>query len=258
MMIAARNAFLMGGGKPTARDYVQDGLMAMWDGIENAGWGVHDASATVWKDLIASSNLTIANTAFWTGGCCLANSAAHTLAYRGFDADAVLARYCQIESVFASDNATPTTYGSIIVSANFSNTSADSVSVAVENQTAGLPLNLRFWQGRRGVALAQWQTPLSVSLAKGATSANITYAFINGAAISSFTNTNSGGVGGVVGLTIGGQYAGNRQGGRAFHGKVYTVRLYSRALTADEVAANYAVDAARFGFSPLWRGEANG
>ena len=37
---------------PTARDYVQDGLIAMWDGIENAGWGVHDASATVWKDLI--------------------------------------------------------------------------------------------------------------------------------------------------------------------------------------------------------------
>lgn len=35
----------------TARDYVQDGLVAMWDGIENAGWGVHDPNATVWKDL---------------------------------------------------------------------------------------------------------------------------------------------------------------------------------------------------------------
>lgn len=42
---------------PTARDYVQDGLIAMWDGIENAGWGVHDAAATVWKDLIGSNNL---------------------------------------------------------------------------------------------------------------------------------------------------------------------------------------------------------
>jgi hypothetical protein len=28
----------------TAKDYVQDGLVAMWDGIENAGWGVHDES----------------------------------------------------------------------------------------------------------------------------------------------------------------------------------------------------------------------
>ena len=39
-------------GMPTAKDYVQDGLVTMWDGIENAGWGVHDAVATSWVDLI--------------------------------------------------------------------------------------------------------------------------------------------------------------------------------------------------------------
>lgn len=37
---------------PTARDYIQDGLVAMWDGIENAGWGIHDPNATTWIDLI--------------------------------------------------------------------------------------------------------------------------------------------------------------------------------------------------------------
>ena len=36
----------------TARSYVQDGLVAMWDGIENAGWGVHDNNATNWVDLV--------------------------------------------------------------------------------------------------------------------------------------------------------------------------------------------------------------
>ena len=36
----------------TARDYVQDGLVAMWDGIENAGYGIHDTNATTWKNLI--------------------------------------------------------------------------------------------------------------------------------------------------------------------------------------------------------------
>ena len=40
---------------PTARDYVQDGLIAMWDGIENAGWGLHDPNATEWKQLMTSS-----------------------------------------------------------------------------------------------------------------------------------------------------------------------------------------------------------
>ena len=29
---------------PTAQDYVQDGLIHQWDGIENAGVGLHDAT----------------------------------------------------------------------------------------------------------------------------------------------------------------------------------------------------------------------
>lgn len=35
----------------TAKDYIQDGLIAMWDGIENAGWGVHDEGASAWLNL---------------------------------------------------------------------------------------------------------------------------------------------------------------------------------------------------------------
>ena len=36
----------------TAADYVQDGLVAMWDGIENAWWGVHDDNLSDWISLI--------------------------------------------------------------------------------------------------------------------------------------------------------------------------------------------------------------
>lgn len=43
MLIANRNGMLVKGGY-TARDYVQDGLIAMWDGEWNAGPGVHDAA----------------------------------------------------------------------------------------------------------------------------------------------------------------------------------------------------------------------
>ena len=50
MLIGMRNAMLAGAGL-SAKSYIQDGLVAMWDGIENAGWGVHDPNATVWKDL---------------------------------------------------------------------------------------------------------------------------------------------------------------------------------------------------------------
>ena len=37
---------------PTAADYIQDGLVAMWDGIENVDWDIHDSDATSWVDLV--------------------------------------------------------------------------------------------------------------------------------------------------------------------------------------------------------------
>ena len=45
-----------GGGVPTARDYVQDGLIAMLDVIENSGFGTNDANTTVWVDLSGNGN----------------------------------------------------------------------------------------------------------------------------------------------------------------------------------------------------------
>ena len=36
---------------PCARNYVQDGLAGIYDGIENVGWGTHNPSATSWVDL---------------------------------------------------------------------------------------------------------------------------------------------------------------------------------------------------------------
>ena len=56
MIIGARTGAWAKSGY-TARDYVQDGLIAMWDGIENAGWGVHDPNTTVWKDLVGGFDL---------------------------------------------------------------------------------------------------------------------------------------------------------------------------------------------------------
>lgn len=37
---------------PTAADYIQDGLIALWDGIENYDWGVNVQGSRTWYDLI--------------------------------------------------------------------------------------------------------------------------------------------------------------------------------------------------------------
>ena len=55
----------------TAKSYIQDGLVAHWDGIENAGYALHDDSTNVWTDLkgfcdlkVVNSNSTWASDAF--------------------------------------------------------------------------------------------------------------------------------------------------------------------------------------------------
>ena len=60
MMVGARvGAWAnIGGGVPTARDYVQDGLVRMFDGIENDGYGKHDANMSTWRELVTDTMLS--------------------------------------------------------------------------------------------------------------------------------------------------------------------------------------------------------
>lgn len=75
MNLGARTAMWSGGAKfPTARDYVQDGLEGLWDGIENAGWGIHDSNATTWVDLTGKFTNTITiGSGGWTANSKVSN-----------------------------------------------------------------------------------------------------------------------------------------------------------------------------------------
>lgn len=50
--------------------YITDGLVAMWDGEWNAGGGVHDASATVWKDIVGNTDLNVRSSPIWGDQFC--------------------------------------------------------------------------------------------------------------------------------------------------------------------------------------------
>ena len=51
----------------TSASYVQDGLIAQWDGIDNVGTGTHDPTATTWKDLKGTNDLIIVDGLHATG-----------------------------------------------------------------------------------------------------------------------------------------------------------------------------------------------
>ena len=70
MMLGARTAAWAkaGGSMPTAKDYVQDGLIAMFDLKENAGLGVYDESATKWTNLATGLPASDSGFIFTPGG----------------------------------------------------------------------------------------------------------------------------------------------------------------------------------------------
>ena len=49
----------------TAASYVQDGLLSQYDGIENYGYGTHDDSIALWKDLKGGRDATIQGDCYW-------------------------------------------------------------------------------------------------------------------------------------------------------------------------------------------------
>ena len=216
--------------KPTARDYVQDGLIAMWDGIENAGWGVHDANATVWKDLIGEINAekTQPSDLRWQGDCIAVNSGYFKSVIGDRMLDAFMNDNVTIEVVCDSQN---TAYGHMF-----------SIGGGVREE---------YWVGYN----------LNPYITYGSTSFNQIITGLKKIGRCTHTFTFDKGVAKIYTL---GELNGQKSdvtvsarpnassvvklfGDRTFTGFGCCVRVYNRALTADEIAHNYAIDKARFG-----------
>lgn len=214
---------------PTARDYVQDGLVTMWDGIENAGWGVHDESATVWKDLVGVNDLVMGTNTFSSDhAVCTVRMNAKALAqYIGTGKESTV-EYV----VMFPDDSYKDTGGVLMVDYQIINnwiTNNDRYTVYGffnGNPYVNISLNTRF----------------SSSVSCGdidASGVNLPIVYSNGEFVRSATRATS--IRNATNFWVGqGHYGGNGRN------NIHSVRIYSRALTAEEIAANYAVDKARF------------
>lgn len=237
-MLAMRQILLgpRGGAKvPTARDYIQNGLIAMWDGIENVGYGTHDDNATSWVDLtgggadwlLKDSNTTqvfevgadyvkILNGVAFTGrGHCTASWASSN--------DIVT-----FEFVF--DN---TDFDSA------SNTMAKMVSFGVGSGNWDQTIHLKgmdfanYAYNRYGqVTLSENQNAISFDI-------GVQAVLLNGQTVMSINRT-------FGGYTYGAPVLGAYAATAAIGVKIKSMRLYGRSLTDAERLANYAIDKARF------------
>ena len=219
--------------KKTARNYVQDGLVAMWDGIENAGWGVHDNSATTWKDLIGGHVLNVDNGGSWADDCLVCDGTRRGAYGNNLTGGAPLVVEAVVQATTASS------WRILWHQGEWRDGLRLTRCLVFYNPT-------QLW-----LASAYGYTDVSTTIANKTTihidyaSSGISHLSINGsdAAFStgatSWYNTDGGNV-----FAFGG--ASSTSANYALACKIYSFRLYSRALTADEIAHNYAVDKERF------------
>ena len=199
----------IGGGvkKPTARDYVQDGLVAMWDGEWNAGVDIHDDMQRVVN--LASNDDTLSNVNVFDNY--FSTGTKQQLISTRIDAG------CTVECVILFGNKKGWIF-------HFGNIASTEVSVGCVVGTGdGYKTNYY--------------------LPKDLVSNQIYSLSFTGRVVLKNGNI----------LNLDSPYYTSEAerwcfGNRIETGsKIYTVRLYNKNLLQSEIAANYAIDKARFG-----------
>ena len=248
MLIAARNAFMA--GKRWKNPYVTNGLIAMWDGEWNAGGGVHDSTATTWKNLVpnspfgngerAGSNLV--SDVVWTSQSCYPADTYTANAWRCcFNVSVALADTLAVlcgETVariraYNGDgwSASAAMGCDIRLAASATNRVRPAATFAYSST------QYQFWDCVQNAAVVSLDPTVLRSYHVRRDGSGLGLRINGGAEV-------VGGKGGGVTKTIGDVFPLILVGVSA--PEVCCIRYYSRALTADEIAHNYAIDKARF------------
>ncbi len=212
--------------------YVQDGLIACWDGIENAGAGQHDAAATVWKDAIGGYEFTLNGVTVNADRMTFAGSTSSygTLSAADTTSSFVAAKDGTMEIVYRSDTGAGT---QVLLQSTDSSGLAFGIfsgnNIILRSSSSTAAQMLPFTSGANTNCVSVFYTsrvPVS--------------AVVNGGKMA-LSGSNYWGSPGTT--TVIGKRASNASG---FLGSIYCIRLYNRHLSDEEIAANYEIDQKRF------------
>ena len=229
-LLMAHRAAMMG-GKLTAKDYVQDGLIAMWDGIENAGWGVHDPNATVWKDLAGNYDLDLTSNAIWVQDGIKGVNNNNCLAKFGATINGALHIECCWKERELSFGETCLIFTSGTKSGDRYREFLALYGPSAQYATRGYVCRTIVYrhESKNQTSSVSAEIDNRISL--------------NGSTLPTYYGSY---------FTTRGNFAmigGTDNQGFGCTTPIHNVRVYSRALSSDEIAANYAIDNARFGLT---------
>ena len=224
VLSARHSAF---GGEETAiweNPYLTDGLVAMWDGEWNISGGKHSQSTSVWMDIVGGVELNVTRGEWLSNGLSWIpnnQSQAINTAIPNSLREILVSNYVTVEAVV-----TPQARGSGCY--NMCNTT-------FRIYCAGNTDIINYFKIKSGpfycIQYVEMDTPISFT-AVVFPPKNIWWG-INGNIVSSTTNYSSPSPNNTIEL-----YS---------KGIVHSVRIYSRALSAEEIAYNYEIDQMRFG-----------
>ena len=236
MLINLRNALMA--GKRWKNPYVTDGLVAMWDGEWNAGGGVHDPNATTVKNAVTGiGDLDL------TGGYTIGDNFVQFDGVSGCGLGAKLQNTgwngLTIEYAF-TPVATSGSYGSC--GWTYAGPSSQRPSFYVDNGGTFYVLMTGYKGNIRRSGVARTACCLTSTGSSGSV-----IGYKNGIGIVSSTDTNQDFSATANHFRVA-SYGGTSDNTVGYYAeKMHCVRIYSRALTTDEIAANYAIDKERFG-----------
>lgn len=229
--------------------YVTDGLVAMWDGLHNKTLdGEHDGSVTKWTDIVGGVESAVMTNQTWgdnyiqmtDANLQLFTSGAGTLLPdRPYTVEMVAEEITKSESSNAA--------GGLIVRArhrvgffrHLNNNAWGPACFMASNyyvamKIAGLTYSQIYPKASKSFIVKNWST-ISSSTAR-----NCVNVYYNGTLLTEHLYTYSSGNPPTESdvITLARSTAGTY--------RYYNIRIYNRALSADEIAANYALDVERF------------
>ena len=208
--------------KKSAKAYVQKGLVAQWDGIENAGLGKHVQSSSIWKDLVGGKDAKLSDGAHFEKDSLSLGKSLSYASWKGV----LFAGDFTMEFVVSGEQCQG--FNSIFVAAG------DAWSIYAYGQEYLLKHSL----GDKRPSLSPIQIkPIYIQVHGG----KMSIGYSDGSGKSSAVQLPANASGVNTQWFFGGFDTAHR-----FAGKFHAVRYYNRALSPAELGANLEIDKVRF------------
>lgn len=223
---------------PSASEYVQDGLVAMWDGIENVGLENHDFYATEWIDLAQGAVLPVPidGLRYWKKDCFwrLGNWQVGVSAAPSLNAE--FNGEWTVETVFSLEG-----ISSLIANRNVCSFSSYDIRCPLLRDDGHASLYIAgVFEYSTGVAMPFPRTTFTISR-----QGKLYSLYVNGILIFRRTSSSTADHN-PTNVFVTQNYMQDADGKWGTSDNC-AIRVYNRALTDEEVEYNYLLDAVRFG-----------